>query len=81
MSEIRNLKNQKTSTNDHNQLFEMQIAEDFLTKAMLAEKLCCSRSYVNKLMRQRKIPFLKIGRSVRFKYSDVVAALQKGSAA
>ena len=62
-------------------IFDLQIDENLLTKEMLAQKLNFSASYINKLMNQRKIPYFKNGRSVRFKYSCVVAALQKGSSA
>lgn len=62
-------------------IFENKTDENLLTKEMLAEKLSFSVSYINKLMKQRKIPAVKTGRSVRFKYSDVVAALERNSAA
>lgn len=62
-------------------IFDRQIGENLLTKKMLAEKLCYSISNINKLMKQNKIPYLKNGKSVRFLYSDVLAALQKGSTA
>ncbi len=50
------------------------------TKKSLAQKLKYSISYINKLMRQRKIPYLKNGKSVRFILSEVMTALQEGSA-
>ncbi len=62
------------------QFIENIIGEDLLTKTMLARRLNFSVSYINKLMKQKKIPYIKGPKSVRFKYSDVVAALQKGSA-
>jgi excisionase family DNA binding protein len=64
-----------------NSIFDNQIGENLLTKKMLAEKLCYSVSNINKLMRQNKIPFLKNGKSVRFLYSEVLAALKKESTA
>ena len=71
--------NENYQYND-NQFIENRIGEDLLTKEMLAEKLNFSVSNINKLMKQKKIPYFKNGRSVRFIYSAVVAALQKGSA-
>lgn len=65
---------------NHIQFFDSRKDEDLLTKCELAEKLKFSVSNVDKLMKYRKIPTIKVGKSVRFKYSDVVAALQKGSA-
>lgn len=50
-----------------------------LTKRELSCLLKYSVSYINKLMRYGKIPFLKVGKSVRFILSEVVAALKKGS--
>ena len=66
--------------NNDSPIFERRIEESLLTKNLLAEKVNFSVSYINKLMKHGKIPYLKNGRSVRFKYSDVVAALEKGSA-
>ena len=66
-------------TNNPVEIFENQI--EFETKESLSKKLKYSISYINKLMKQKKIPFLKNGRSVRFILSCVVAALQKGSSA
>ena len=71
------LKPTELATEKPTQLFENQI--EFETKETLSKKLKYSISYINKLMKQKKIPFLKNGRSVRFILSCVVAALQKGS--
>ena len=60
-------------------LFENKIGEDLLTKEELAEKLKYSVSYINKLIKYNKIPYLKNGRSVRFLYSEVLAALKQES--
>lgn len=67
--------------NSGTQVFENKIGEDLLTKKMLAERTHYSVSYIDKLMKHGKIPYLKNGRSVRFIYCDVVAALKKASAA
>ncbi len=64
------------------QIFEIQKeAQELETKETLAKRLKFSVSYINKLMKQKKIPWLKIGRTVRFIFSEVIAALQNGSTA
>lgn len=72
------VKNNIGGQNMINQLDETDDA--LLTKPLLAAKLKYSVSYINKLMRQLKIPYLKIGKSVRFKLNDVMAALERESA-
>lgn len=62
------------------QLFENKIDQNLETKNTLAEKLKYSISNINKLMKLRKIPYLKIGKSVRFKFNEVMAALEQESA-
>ncbi len=73
-----------TLINTQTELKKSQFIENkidgLLTKKILADKLKYSVSYINKLMRQCKIPYLKIGKSVRFKFGDVMAALEKESA-
>lgn len=64
-------------TTNHSQLF----IENFIDKRKLAEMLSLSPSSINKLMAESKIPFKKIGRSVRFRFSEVVAALERNSTA
>lgn len=54
--------------------------EEWITKRELSLKLRFSISYINKLMRNKWIPYKKINRSVRFKYSEVIASLEKRSA-
>ena len=78
---MRNRLKQSTLSNmtQPSQLFESLIVSELETKSTLAEKLKYSVSYINKLMKQRKIPFLKNGKAVRFKFSEVVAALEQGS--
>lgn len=51
--------------------------ERLLTKKQLGEVLALSQSFINELMSEGKIPYLKIGRAVRFKVSEVMAWLQK----
>lgn len=79
-NQTNDLKFNISGTTNLLKIFENTIGENLLTKTELSEKLKFSVSYINKLMKQNKIPFFKNGRSVRFKYSDVVAALKKGSA-
>lgn len=55
----------------------MYIAEPWITKKNLAIYLQISVSYVDKLMRQRKIMPKRFGRSVRFKLSEVQATLER----
>ena len=62
-------------------VFENKIGEELITKKELAEKLKYSVSYLNKLVQQSKIPYLKNGKCIRFLYSEVLAALKKESTA
>ena len=48
-----------------------------LTISEVAELLKLSASTVRRLQRQRKIPFVKVGRSIRFIESDLTAYLRK----
>lgn len=48
-----------------------------LTISEVAELLKISAWTVRRLQRQRKIPFVKIGGSVRFKRSDLTAYLER----
>jgi excisionase family DNA binding protein len=54
--------------------------ENLDDKKSLAMKTKYSVSYIDQMMKKRKIPYLKNGRSVRFIYSEVMAALKKESA-
>ncbi len=49
-----------------------------LTIAEVAELLKLSVSTVRRLQRQRKIPFVRVGRSVRFARSDLAMYLERG---
>jgi excisionase family DNA binding protein len=51
--------------------------EQLLTEKELAARLHISLRHVATLRAQRLIPFFKLGRSVRFKESDVARALEK----
>ena len=48
-----------------------------LTISEVAELLKLSVSTVRRLQRQRKIPFVRVGRSIRFARSDLAAYLEK----
>ena len=52
------------------------IAEKFLTSDELAEALNVSVHAIRKWRMQGKIPYLKFGRSLRFRASDVITALK-----
>jgi excisionase family DNA binding protein len=52
------------------------ISENFYDKKRLAEKLAVSQSYVDKMMTQG-LPRYKIGRAVRFRFSEVMEWLQR----
>ena len=60
---------------------DVRIFENYIGKVELAEKLSVSVSYVNKLMSLGRIRYVKFGRAVRFKYSEVAADLEKWSTA
>jgi excisionase family DNA binding protein len=47
-----------------------------LRKRELAEKLAISKRTLDVWMQKGRIPFLKVGRSVRFRLPDVLAKLQ-----
>lgn len=58
--------------------FENQTTEPLLSTKDLAKKLNCSVSYVKKLKQQGKIhPCVSLNRFIRYRYSVVVASLQK----
>lgn len=51
--------------------------ENLIDKKCLAEKLEVSESYINKLMKAEGLPYFKIGRTVRFNGSEVLAWLSQ----
>lgn len=55
------------------------IFEKFLTKKQLCQKLGVSLAFIDKLMANGEIPYLKIGKAVRFQQEKVLAWLQKRS--
>lgn len=74
---------QETDSNNNNlfQLFEKKIdAPVLITKKQLAKTLNISDGYVDKLKAQKKIPYVKIGRCIRFNFDEVMAALNRNGA-
>ncbi len=51
-------------------------ADEILEKPETAERLKISTRTLDQWMRSGRIPFLKIGKTVRFRWPDVVAHLQ-----
>ena len=47
--------------------------EQLIDIAGLAERLCVGERFVRRLVNEHRIPFLKIGRHVRFQVDDVEA--------
>jgi excisionase family DNA binding protein len=50
--------------------------DNLLTREQLAEKFGLSPSFISKMMAKEDLPYLKIGRAVRFRVSEVVIWLQ-----
>ena len=57
------------------QLIENKI-DKYLTKKHLAEALSISIGFVNKLMSEEGLPYVKLGKSVRFRTGEVMAFLK-----
>ncbi len=71
--------NHNNGTKSYDSFFENRTEENLINKKQLANKLGCSVSSINKYIKNKKIFPIKIGKLVRFKYSVVVAALEKRS--
>ena len=54
-----------------------QFFEKLVDKKQLAELIGMSPQYIDKQMSLGRIPYFKIGRSVRFKVSEVMAWLER----
>jgi len=52
------------------------VFDNLVTRTELSEKLGLSESYISKLMSEGNLPYFKIGRSVRFRLTEVVVWLQ-----
>jgi excisionase family DNA binding protein len=48
-----------------------------ITKREVASGLQSSLRHVDNLMAQKKIPYIRLGRSVRFRWADIERALEK----
>lgn len=62
------------SREENQKLFLSQIV---VTRSQLAQALAISESFISKLMLEEGLPYIKLGRSVRFDISEVTAWLQK----
>jgi excisionase family DNA binding protein len=51
-------------------------SDGLLNKWALAEKLHISKRTVDLWMKQHRLPFIKLGKTVRFYWPDVLAKLQ-----
>ena len=56
---------------------EWHLSECLLSKEKLGEKLDISVSFINKLMRIEGLPYVKLGKLVRFRVSEVQPWLQQ----
>jgi excisionase family DNA binding protein len=56
---------------------DKSVFENLIDKKQLAQFLSLSLSYIDKLMAQEAIPYFKIGRAVRYRFSEVVAFLER----
>lgn len=56
----------------------VRVAADLLTVEEAAERLNMSVRYVRRLIDQRRIPFHRIGRSIRIKSTDIDEHIESG---
>ena len=56
--------------------FDNRISEKFVTAEELAEHLSVSVHAIRLWRKQEKIPYYKLGRSLRFRVSEVLARLK-----
>ena len=64
------------SSRDIARIRDEQKLQALLTKRDIARELQLGRRTIDVWMRQGRIPFLKIGKTVRFRLSDVLEKLQ-----
>ena len=55
----------------------LPIVRGLITKKEVAIGLQSSLRHVDNLMSQKKIPYIRLGRSVRFRWSDIEKALER----
>ena len=65
-----------TSTANPPGLTATASADEILEKPETAERLKISTRTLDQWMRAGRVPFLKIGKTVRFRWADVLAHLQ-----
>ena len=51
--------------------------EELLTKRQLAPRLRCSARTLDEWMKRGRIPYIKLGKTVRFRWADVVSKLNQ----
>jgi len=66
----------KNHTADMTGLAAYASADEILEKPEAAHRLKISARTLDQWMRAKRIPFLKIGKTVRFRWGDVLAHLQ-----
>jgi len=49
--------------------------DSLITKRVLAPRLNCSVRTIDEWMRKGRLPYIKVGKSVRFRWTDVMAKL------
>jgi len=64
------------NVNNHVEQITDRASDDLLVKRELAKKIRRSPRTVDLWMRQGKLPYLKVGKTVLFRWADVLAKLQ-----
>lgn len=57
---------------------ETDTPSPFLTKAQLAKRWLCSTMKVQRMMRSGSLPYIHLGRSVRFDIADIMRVETQG---
>jgi excisionase family DNA binding protein len=65
----------KNTINETHDVAADDASDALLTKKELAPKLRISRRSVDNWVRNRKIPYYKLGKSIRFRWADVLEKL------
>lgn len=66
-----------SATSTHTNPGAIGFSQRLLTKVELIDYLQISRSHMNRLIFERGLPHIKIGRSIRFRIDDVLAWLAR----
>lgn len=64
------------TTSSNKQQVVDRASSDLLTKSELAGKLRLSRRTIDAWMRTKHLPYIKAGKTVRFRWEDVLSKLQ-----